>query len=883
MNRSYMNFRKSGISLIVLVITIVVIIILASVTIVSVNNSIDDANITGLATNLKEIEDATQSYYLSNNKLPTPDSNTTSINKDAVVALSGASNTNALNYEIELNGDSTDSEFYEIDLNKINVTNTSTGLKSKGDNDVYYVAYPSLNVYYLRGVKAKGDIFFSLSSKISNYTKIGTTASASDTSTTSVISANGVDVTFDKSWTNTMPLTINTNIASDETLFMSISSGTEKQINTAAGQYNKSFALVDLFNTNSILMNNGTFAASDINSAKKYLEIIKKKGGNEVARIKVDLSKFDILAPTINNISNKTYTNMNTISFDVTDDISGIESVRYDYLTKIDSNGTEQPYYSGITSFDTQYMQTKSKRTKILQNQGTVIIKVPKNVNQISILLQDSAGNYIIQGARIAPIINVSTTLNSLVSNQFILTSNIYSTNGISSVTYSYSNDGINYSGDQTFTPNTTNLTTTQQVTFSGTGFTKPFLKTIVTDNNSTVADRKTETNITVLDPNTISSTNIPNVPVLASGMTAVKWDGTAWQTVASPSTDTSWYSYDSSNKQWANAMTADGSMWVWIPRYEYKIPTPHSSTAQTIDVKFIAGTSITADDGYIMHPAFTFGNTELKGIWVAKFEATAREGVSNTLSGDNVTSKHVKIVSGVQSWRNINISNAFDVCRNMENDSTYGWGTSGNGIDTHLFKNTEWGCVTYLTQSIYGKDSEVWINPNSNNITGQSGTSVSSSSTTSTYSYSDTTYGVNASTTGNIYGIYDMSGGSLDYVSAYVNNGNSNLTINGNSLVIADNKYKDVYDSNGDTQSGNYQSASSKSGDAIYETSSSYSGSSSWYTDYSLMPYSSNPFFMRGGDYFDNVGAGIFHFYSNYGSYNHCGFRPVLDVANGL
>ena len=82
--------------------------------------------------------------------------------------------------------------------------------------------------------------------------------------------------------------------------------------------------------------------------------------------------------------------------------------------------------------------------------------------------------------------------------------------------------------------------------------------------------------------------------------------------------------------------------MWVWIPRYEYKIENPHTSTAEEIKVNFIKDTKKEAASGYIMHPGFTFGDDELTGIWVAKFEATAREGVANT-TADNVKTKNIK------------------------------------------------------------------------------------------------------------------------------------------------------------------------------------------------------------------------------------------------
>lgn len=148
--------------------------------------------------------------------------------------------------------------------------------------------------------------------------------------------------------------------------------------------------------------------------------------------------------------------------------------------------------------------------------------------------------------------------------------------------------------------------------------------------------------------------------------------------------------------------------------------------------------------------------------------------------------------------------------------------------------------------------------------------------------------YGINASTTGNIYGIYDMSGGSYEYTAAYVNNGNSNLTTNGASLVSGDAKYKDVYEKGtSDTQALNYAANSSKKGDAVYETSSSYTDSTSGFVDQSFMVYSTRLFFIRGG-YYNAPGytdSGIFAFYGYYGSgdLSYIGFRPVLVLDESL
>jgi Tfp pilus assembly protein PilE len=380
------------------------------------------------------------------------------------------------------------------------------------------------------------------------------------------------------------------------------------------------------------------------------------------------------------------------------------------------------------------------------------------------------------------------------------------------------------------------------------------------------------------------------NKPKLATGMTAKKWNTSTlvWDTVATPDTDTSWYDY--TNKQWANAQTADGSMWVWIPRYVYNISTGwHTATAGTINIQFSKGindswngtinsgidsaaSNFTTNGGkFTNHPAFTFGTTELTGIWVAKFEASG-------------TTAAVDIKPGVASLRDITIDAIFTASRNMETNTRYGWTASGTGIDTHLMKNIEWGAVSYLTQSIYGKNSEVWINPNSNYLTGQAGATVSSSATTVTYAYNDLTYGINASTTGNVYGIYDMSGGAGEFTSAYVNNGHVNLTTYGLSVLNSASQYKDEYISNGDTPSGNYTANLNKKGDAVYETSTSGTSGTAWYGDNTYMPYSIYPFFMRSCSYNGTNVAGTFFFdYQTGSAIGNLGFRPVLSLSGSL
>ena len=352
------------------------------------------------------------------------------------------------------------------------------------------------------------------------------------------------------------------------------------------------------------------------------------------------------------------------------------------------------------------------------------------------------------------------------------------------------------------------------------------------------------------------------NTPNLGEGMTPIKWDETKNDWVETNGSDPEWYDYTA--KKWANAKTSDGSMWVWLPRYAYSITSGyHSSTAGNIEIEFMKGLTNETSTGrttfqnasgqgnWNIHPAFNYGTT-VSGLWVAKFEAS-RSNATSSSAGSNNT---IKIQPGVQSWRSITVNDIYTNCLNYNKT-----------LNSHMMKNDEWGAVAYLSKSKYGKNAEVDINDDSSYYTGGG----------SGNAYVNN---VGQSTTGTVHGVYDMSGGAWEYVAAYVNNGNSNLTNYGSSLVNGDAKTKNVYSKgSSDSRDNNYSANSGKYGDAVYETSANgNSSSSSWYGDYSYFPNTSVPFFLRGGSYNSGADAGVFYFGINNGnSYSNFSFRPVL------
>ena len=393
----------------------------------------------------------------------------------------------------------------------------------------------------------------------------------------------------------------------------------------------------------------------------------------------------------------------------------------------------------------------------------------------------------------------------------------------------------------------------------------------------------------------------IAEAPELAQGMIPVKFDDSGNAVVAD--TSSKWYDYEA--HEWANAVLvncADSTikskyfdsnnkvlasavgktismdeimqMYVYIPRYKYQLFNAEDGTSnpQAINITFESKTTAkstgTKNGEWLTHPAFTFGDKELAGIWVGKFET------SNT-------STLPKIVPNVSSLRSMNVSAQFNTSRLMTTTLASTYGTSTND-DSHMMKNMEWGAVAYLSSSIYGRYTnastciesgcEVWINNNENYTTGCAGSSVSASKA-STCNAWNTATGVNASTTGNIYGVYDMSGGAWEYVM-----GNYNDTIGSagfSSMPAA--KYYDKYtgtDSRSDFTKYHL-------GDATKETvKTKSSGQNAWYGDYSFSVYSSHPWVGRGGGCTYSTDAGVFFFiYGDGSSYSIGSFRVAFGA----
>ena len=455
------------------------------------------------------------------------------------------------------------------------------------------------------------------------------------------------------------------------------------------------------------------------------------------------------------------------------------------------------------------------------------------------------------------------------------------------------------------------------------------------------------------------------NAPELTSNMIPVYYDSTSdsWKKADSNNAKEAnkWYDYD--NKMWANAVTVSetnrqtylnadagttipmsdiNTMWVWIPRYTYTYL--NTNTPQEINIKFESGTNSTgtikctdnvtgtsstsetctdttnnglkAGTSTYTHPAFWWDkndnnvreeNEELTGIWVGKFEVSSDTTciASSSVavgSGCNLQTIRPQIKPNVTSWRGAQVGTFFNGIQKMkESGNKYGFATTD---ETHMMKNMEWGAVTYLSHSKYGINKEVAINSQNTYTTGcgpQSEGSTSSGATCNSYT---TTLGQSASTTGNVYGVYDMSGGAYEYMmgnmvwsngqqmSGYNTSDNWNSAFTGilydggkgtsftGTYAFPSKRYYDKYSYG----TSNTEYTRGKLGDATKEMAPVSSNNTSWYSDYAVFVSSNSPWVLRGGRFNNGAGAGAFYFNNIYGNANTSNSaRAVLLGAGAL
>ncbi len=422
----------------------------------------------------------------------------------------------------------------------------------------------------------------------------------------------------------------------------------------------------------------------------------------------------------------------------------------------------------------------------------------------------------------------------------------------------------------------------------------------------------------------------------------------------------TSWYDY--SQKKWANAVIlkddnanpAEGatitedeieSYFVWIPKFDYQIFSTtnyemldginesYDASKKAIQIRFRMQSTVNNDSEcvtpnesgvlgsctvgkWMTHPAFVDGFEGKKGMWIGKFEPSH----NSSNDSNEINPDALQIKPNAISWRDIQVANAFYSVYNYKRD-----------LDSHMMKNTEWGAVAYFTHSIYGRCTsltsceEVRINNHSDYVTGYASVNAptcgdngdnldcnkygTDEETTQAW---NTTVGYLASTTGNISGIYDIAGGSWEYVMGVLKSKEgklisgrvsaNNLHSNFNGVFTTpigtqdtfttgvdypkDNKYYDLYnyaenDENyGRMILGDATGEMGPFGNAVYGIQTRRI--SSWFADGAWAVFYDKPWISRGGSAMDGGGttAGVFAFSRWHGNTTgNLSFRVVLSI----
>ncbi len=395
---------------------------------------------------------------------------------------------------------------------------------------------------------------------------------------------------------------------------------------------------------------------------------------------------------------------------------------------------------------------------------------------------------------------------------------------------------------------NTNNITTQTTVTCSATS-------------NAGLSSGNIETTIAIADT--------PAPPELTEALIAVNIAPNGAVTKAN-TTDGTWYAYH--NKEWANAViitddenrliyqnaspgtvinqTHISSYYVWIPRYEYQLfdldIDSDAGEEQSINIDFVTKDDpkkTTVELGqYYTHPGFTIfdGTTtiEINGFWAAKF----------SISGSNQS-----LPAGYPTTSGVTMEETFNAGLNIA--TQFNLNTGSKTVESHAMKNSEWGAVTYLTYSQYGIDKAMstfnYIKTGGSYRTGCNG--FYNNNTCNDYYGTKNNNDYPHATTGNITGIFDMSGGFSERIMGNFGNRLNYMSFTPNI------KYYDIYlDSTSVTE---------RLGHALTEIRNWYDGG------YNESGY---PWVARSGNYPTNL-------YTDSGHYGYGGkyqsFRTVLWV----
>ena len=336
---------KKGISLVALTVTIVIMLLLASTVAISGVNVLSNSRMVSIGTELAYMQEYVDSYIEYNNgNLPISDSVIIATDK---ILVADKTQFDSVDYV-----SSTNVLLYKIDKSKLGNISTTYGNENKGDEtDIYAVSKNTNKVYYVKGEKIKGKTYYTLTNDLKE--KIGF-----DKIKGSVAKDGIIFTPSTKEWTN-QSVTLNVAVPVDYT--------------------NVTFTVNGTTVTASKTETTSSYVYYDVSINGNYEAIVKyTKNGTSLSQ-SYTVTKYETQAPTLTVSTPQTLIdgeeNSSYVNIDYSDAQSGIKIAKYE-TEKID-----QAQIS--TYFITNGIEITGKS-----------IKVNKYVSNVTVYVEDQAGNY---------------------------------------------------------------------------------------------------------------------------------------------------------------------------------------------------------------------------------------------------------------------------------------------------------------------------------------------------------------------------------------------------------------------------------------------------------------------------------------------------------
>lgn len=358
---------KKGFSLAVLSITILIMIILLTSMTIAGSNTVNNSKKLSFATELNMIEQSVNSYRQKNNgSLPVKENivvDVGSLNEFSINQFE-ANREEIVNKKIVLN---------EIDFSKISIVSLKYGNSTEGENDIYAVSPKTGKIYYAKGMRVGNKLYFTLTDDLKNSLNNNSTEKINSNNNLVVFSASNVE------WTN-KPVSVDVKVPISCTL-SSINVNGENATYTTAQNLGYNIYTVS---------GDGNYSIE-----VKYFE-----NGNEtkIMSATYNVNNVDNLSPNLqideNLVPLKTLNNSNIVGYikilNKSDTSSGIKILKYENNSIYNGTILEEEKNNVKSHFENNGKEIKSN-----------VVPIEKGARQITVYLEDNAGNWTMQSINI--------------------------------------------------------------------------------------------------------------------------------------------------------------------------------------------------------------------------------------------------------------------------------------------------------------------------------------------------------------------------------------------------------------------------------------------------------------------------------------------------